>query len=1244
MLPTNSRTHRGPPLDVPVSPSPTTATSPPMNPPPPSGPVSSRQTPSIIFQHGFAETVGYLTSQPQEQASSDDEEPPLTPQATAQSGTSSVTTSAHPTPEVETQRLIESGYTGLASRFAPSALTASSPSVTASNSHDATTAAVSDNSGDVRASSEYPAFESSVSSAPYIPLGGTPPASALSSISTGNIPRSIARPDESIHPSEAVEGEDSLSHERSHPYGQGRSPLLLHHHNPRHEYRSTGNSQLGSYPSYPQYYARQDEPEAIDEQGSSTQPQARYDADGSLNATRFPASQRRSAHRSLRVASDPPPSLSHRGDRLMESDEETDDIYEDYASFASDAAASQRDSHFHVRHQHSQGLQLSYPPANQPRSYWSPDTSVRNSMSADSVEGTDILEEGAVAPTADEHEHTGGPQGYIAAVARAAATEVNNRLVRDPAELIGMINHFVGAFADRIRNVGESGLRIWTTFFPSTPIQRFGQARNPNPLLPRFNHPLQHRWETIYTGPSPFDDYPHCILIDFIMPDVLMLTPRTGLGALHHTRSWKLELGTTTVLLQWRQQSPREIVMIHAPLTPLQGNESDTLNESYICFRRQEIKAVRKTRQAQTTYSDKLVHLQAKFTYPLELAKLVLQREKQKKECSSEAQAVWLERMALADVRRKFPTFAEKGDEELLVDKERPKKTEVVYSSSSSPSSTTRDCAHVSTNRHYQATRAYAQVKSVTEAILAKQKEADRSWEDVIDNPYQQQPVPYASRLFQYVPPSDTASGSSSNSDKTADSDDEHASKMAKVSRAVRLRYGRGGRLLMNRRDSISHKPVSKAARSSLFASADDDKDDMQVDEEDPEEQERSKRLEEKWRFDSDDALHVAPRLRYSMSVLTEADHIALTVDPILHLPTADGRQTAVLPYRLGMQQMVRRDAQGNLRSHTLQPMLPPNHALALQANIAGAVAAGTPVTMQHQIKKMPPPTAVPQMRISSNGGMRPPSTPVVASTSQQPQQPQQSAPTPPTPTQVPASQAVNGVSPATRPAIAMPHVEVVKPADPAANGAPAQPSTESAQTQDVAMNGVAPPRPKSQNQAPAALSVPANGYHLTPMTASNPAAAFARAHLQAEQRIPMTAQKIEQLKSAFGSLTPQELAALANNRALAADNYVNSNGAMHIPTTNVNLKLPPARQMQWAAMAGVGVQRPPSAVNGDAQSLQVNGVVAPTPAHIIPVRSPSANGVRTGISNGQLQMSSHLQHANTPSPMPNISQSQSPP
>jgi enhancer of polycomb-like protein len=212
--------------------------------------------------------------------------------------------------------------------------------------------------------------------------------------------------------------------------------------------------------------------------------------------------------------------------------------------------------------------------------------------------------------------------------------------------------------------------------------------------------------------------------------------------------------------------------------------------------------------------------------------------------------------------------------------------------------------------------------------------------------------------------------------------------------------------------------------------------------------------------------------LRYSMSLLTEADHIALTVDPILHLvPTSDGRQTVVLPYRLGMQQTVKRDAQGNLWYHTLQPMLPPNHALALKANMAGAVAAGTPVAMQHQIKKMPPPSAVLPM-ISSNGGMRPSLTPIVVSSSQQ-QQPQQSAPTPLTPNQVPLGQPVNGVSPVTRTAIAMPHgVKLAEAPEPISNGLPTQPLIESSQAQEVAMKGIAPPCPMSQNQAPPVVQI----------------------------------------------------------------------------------------------------------------------------------------------------------------------------
>ena len=108
--------------------------------------------------------------------------------------------------------------------------------------------------------------------------------------------------------------------------------------------------------------------------------------------------------------------------------------------------------------------------------------------------------------------------------------------------------------------------------------------------------------------------------------------------------------------------------------------ESDTLNESYVCFRRRESKSVRKTRASQVTSSDKLARLQMEFHYPLEIAKLILSRETVKKEAAQQAQVVWEKRLAFVDLKRKFPTLNDKVDEELLVDKERPvKRLEATY-------------------------------------------------------------------------------------------------------------------------------------------------------------------------------------------------------------------------------------------------------------------------------------------------------------------------------------------------------------------------------------------------------------------------------------------------------------------------------------------------------------------------------------------------------------------------------------
>ena len=111
---------------------------------------------------------------------------------------------------------------------------------------------------------------------------------------------------------------------------------------------------------------------------------------------------------------------------------------------------------------------------------------------------------------------------------------------------------------------------------------------------------------------------------------------------------------------------------------PPQLDETDTRNESYICFRRREIKAVRKTRASHVTFSDKLIRLQNELSTALDIANEVISRETLKKEAAQLHQEVWNQRISFSDLKRKFPTLSTKEDEELLVDKERiPKKPKV---------------------------------------------------------------------------------------------------------------------------------------------------------------------------------------------------------------------------------------------------------------------------------------------------------------------------------------------------------------------------------------------------------------------------------------------------------------------------------------------------------------------------------------------------------------------------------------
>ena len=77
------------------------------------------------------------------------------------------------------------------------------------------------------------------------------------------------------------------------------------------------------------------------------------------------------------------------------------------------------------------------------------------------------------------------------------------------------------------------------------------------------------------------------------------------------------------------------------------------------------------------TTSDKLARLQAELQYPLELAGMILARETQKKDCADQSRDIWEKRLAFVDLKRKLSMPSDKGDEDLLIDKERPVKKSV---------------------------------------------------------------------------------------------------------------------------------------------------------------------------------------------------------------------------------------------------------------------------------------------------------------------------------------------------------------------------------------------------------------------------------------------------------------------------------------------------------------------------------------------------------------------------------------
>ncbi|KAH9839378.1 enhancer of polycomb-like-domain-containing protein [Rhodofomes roseus] len=646
------------------------------------------------------------------------------------------------------------------------------------------------------------------------------------------------------------------------------------------------------------------------------------------------------------------------------------------------------------------------------------------------------------------------------------------------------------------------------------------------------------------------------------------------------------------------------------PIIPVVNlDEMDTMNESYICFRRREIKAVRKTRAQQATYSDKMMRLQTELTQAFDIASAVLRREQLRREACIHSNAVWNRRCDLVDLKRKFPSLGTKEDEELFHDKERVAKKPKPENARIPLRLRTRDNGDMLSPVAHEAAikpkERQAHIQQLVDQDLARRKEKDQKWEDHTDNPYQPPPQPYPCKLFKYITSSRSASQSSASSDATI-------KPLARPPRAGRLRFGRGGRIHLDRR---SYSKESSDSSGSSSSSSDSD---------DAEEQDHKRRLAERWRYDADDVPMVGPDgpeekdrvlvddydskyLVHHMTLLTEQDLGSLMTDPTLVVTLSDGRQQTITPFRPGSQGLYGRSMPPAPRQLTA-PMTPARPIQSLQSSSSGISIsqAGTPVSVATQLKPMAPPT-IPHMRISSNGGIRVPGLPAINM-----QAPLASPPAASAMAQTNGNHDVSGHAdvteqPAKSPALQSPRGQQ--------QGSPERQATDASTAATTS-----PMRAKAQ--PPQAITMPTvpNGYHIPNVnaySATMPNATYMHANNRSNG---LTLQQMQTMKSAYASMSPPPdnsmQANTANVQLRTPGSYL---GHVHQNGHPNYAQLANARHMQqWAAAAVAQQQRPPSAnmaENNGADGMPPPAMSPPLPA--MPVRTPSANGMRTPMSRG---------------------------
>ncbi|TPX51372.1 hypothetical protein SeMB42_g01632 [Synchytrium endobioticum] len=412
---------------------------------------------------------------------------------------------------------------------------------------------------------------------------------------------------------------------------------------------------------------------------------------------------------------------------------------------------------------------------------------------------------------------------------------------------------------------------------------------------------------------------------------------------------------------------------------PTLRTEEESLNpetDPYVCFRKREIKQLRKTRKTDNQSLDKLQRLRREMEMARRLLELVAQREMLRKQVLSYEHAVFEQRVTVRKLKKKLG---------LPLDKDEPspgKKREKSGYKLMIPIGKLRQAGKLSeglqdSNRvdFYQPGLEYQEAYEV--AKRQKLEDETNGWADVKEDPYIIPPPSYTNPGQQYW---------TADLPVTLESTlDRAPSSSVRISRG-RRRVGRGGRVIFDRYTPRSDRTLVSNVPDFMYFDSDRSSDDGIIDNDD----DSAWRREERWRHDNfsddddddivelDDSPSIMAYRAFYLGATTEAEYRNLVNQPTFKAqffaaPSTPAERASHVP--LPPPQVMKAPSATSLSGSSTTPQgLPqtPAAVAAQKARRGTSKGASTPQP-DNQAHSNKVPTPSPQKRGSIKSGSQPP-------------------------------------------------------------------------------------------------------------------------------------------------------------------------------------------------------------------------------------------------------------------------------